>query len=60
MTEHDGSRAAASTGDREDLTPAGFETVESYDIDDGVVLFDAENLLAWVRTDAPARLENQR
>ena len=30
--------------------PAGIETVESYEVDDGVVLFDAENPLAWVET----------
>ena len=30
--------------------PAGVATVESYEVDDGVVLFDAENPLAWVET----------
>ncbi|WP_185911684.1 DUF7331 family protein [Halonotius roseus] len=30
--------------------PAGVETVESYEVDGGVVLFDAENPLAWVET----------
>ncbi|WP_410765319.1 hypothetical protein [Haloferax sp. DFSO60] len=28
----------------------GAETVESYDIDGGVVFYDAENPLAWVET----------
>ena len=30
--------------------PAGVATGESYEVDDGVVLFDAENPLAWVET----------
>lgn len=30
--------------------PAGVATVESYEVDNGVVLFDAENPLAWVET----------
>jgi len=30
--------------------PDGVETVESYEVDGGVVLFDAENPLAWVET----------
>jgi len=30
--------------------PAAVGTVESYEVDDGVVLFDAENPLAWVET----------
>ncbi|WP_165853268.1 DUF7331 family protein [Halonotius aquaticus] len=30
--------------------PTGVATVESYEVDDGVVLFDAENPLAWVET----------
>jgi hypothetical protein len=39
------------TGNSADASePAGIETVESYEVDDGVVLFDAENPLAWVET----------
>ncbi|WP_185903200.1 DUF7331 family protein [Halonotius terrestris] len=41
--ERRGNSAAASE-------PAGVATVESYEVDDGVVLFDAENPLAWVET----------
>ncbi|SEH11351.1 MULTISPECIES: DUF7331 family protein [Natronorubrum] len=29
---------------------AGTETIESYETDDGVVFYDAENPLAWVET----------
>ena len=30
--------------------PAEIATVESYEVDDGVVFYDAENPLAWVET----------
>ncbi|WP_436343262.1 DUF7331 family protein [Natronorubrum sp. FCH18a] len=30
--------------------PEGTATVESYETDDGVVFYDAENPLAWVET----------
>ncbi|SFS71699.1 DUF7331 family protein [Halostagnicola kamekurae] len=33
---------------RSELT--GTETIESYEIEDGVVFYDAENPLAWVET----------
>lgn len=60
MSDHDGARRAASSDERmEPTAEAGFETVESYDVEDGVVLYDAENPLAWVRTDAPIRLDHQ-
>lgn len=36
--------------DRSAGEPAGVETVESYEVDGGVVLYDAENPLAWVET----------
>mgnify|MGYP006876421042 FL=1 len=37
--------------DRTDASePAGIATVESYEVDDGVVFYDAENQLAWVET----------
>jgi len=56
MSDHDGARWSASSDERMEATAeAGFETVESYDVDDGIVLYDAENPLAWVRTDAPVR-----
>jgi len=41
--EHREDRAAVTE-------PDGVETVESYEVDGGVVLFDAENPLAWVET----------
>lgn len=30
--------------------PEGTETIESYETEDGVVFYDAENPLAWVET----------
>ena len=37
--------------DRADASePAGVATVESYEVDGGVVFYDAENPLAWVET----------
>ncbi|ELY70129.1 hypothetical protein C489_03071 [Natrinema versiforme JCM 10478] len=30
--------------------PAGTATIESYETEDGVVFYDAENPLAWVET----------
>ncbi|MFB6220393.1 MAG: hypothetical protein ABEH90_03045 [Halolamina sp.] len=61
MTDRDGARQPASSG--EPSTPTaegGFETVESYDVEDGIVLYDAETPLAWVRSDTPVRLDQRR
>ena len=32
--------------------------VEAYDTEEGVVLYDAGNPLAWIESDAPVRLED--
>ena len=37
--------------------PAGTATIESYEIEDGVVFYDAENPLAWVETTQTLTLE---
>ncbi|MFC6717518.1 hypothetical protein ACFQGT_04465 [Natrialbaceae archaeon GCM10025810] len=37
--------------------PEGTATIESYETDDGVVFYDAENPLAWVETTRPLSLE---
>jgi hypothetical protein len=47
MSTHADERRGDSTDASE---PAGVETVESYEVDGGVVLYDAENPLAWVET----------
>jgi hypothetical protein len=36
------------------------ETVEAYETDDGVVIYDAENPLAWVQADAAVPVEDAR
>jgi hypothetical protein len=36
------------------------ETVEAYETDDGVVIYDAENPLAWVQTDEAVPIEDAR
>lgn len=38
--------------------PDGVETIEAYETDDGVVLYDAENPLAWVQTTRAVTLED--
>ncbi|WP_171814649.1 DUF7331 family protein [Halopiger xanaduensis] len=37
--------------------PAGTETIEAYETDDGVVFYDAENPLAWVETSRTLALD---
>lgn len=37
--------------------PKGTETIESYETDEGVVFYDAENPLAWVETSRTLALE---
>lgn len=59
MPEHyadsDGVEAPGREG-----TDTGAETVESYETDDGVVLYDAERPLAWVESETAVRLANAR
>jgi hypothetical protein len=38
---------------------AGVETIEAYETDDGVVLYDAENPLAWVEATRSYAIEEQ-
>jgi len=56
----DVSQHPADESDRTALPPAdaaaGTETIESYETDDGVVFYDAENPLAWVETSQTMRL----
>lgn len=40
--------AAGTSGQRRERTVSGAETVEAYEVDDGVVLHDAEDPFAWV------------
>lgn len=59
MTGDDGTGQAVSDDEHEGPKgDEGFETIEAYDVDDGVVLYDAENPLAWVRTDYAVELHD--
>ena len=40
----------------EGTAPGSADTVESYEVDGGVVFFDAENPLAWVEASWAVRL----
>ena len=50
MSDHGSSeRWDSPDGERpEPGVPDGVDTVERYDVDDGVVFYDSENPLAWV------------
>ena len=37
----------------------GIDTVEMYEVEDGTVLYDAENPLAWVETTTTVQLSEQ-
>lgn len=50
----DPSRAEASSG----VPTAVTGEVEAYETDDGVVIYDAGNPLAWIETHAPVRLDD--
>lgn len=57
MTDEDWSGQAVTGGEHGGaITDEGFETIESYDVGEEVVLYDSENPLAWVRTDNAVRL----
>lgn len=42
-----------------EVTDEELSNIESYDTEDGVVLYDARNPLAWVKTDSAVELEEQ-
>ncbi|WP_425601219.1 DUF7331 family protein [Haloplanus halobius] len=48
MSDHVDAGRWDSADDRPD--PDGIDTVEAYEIEDGTVLYDAENPLAWVES----------
>mgnify|MGYP000389194511 CR=1 FL=1 len=49
MSDHvDAGRWDSAAEHRPD--PDGIDTVEAYEIEDGTVLYDAENPLAWVES----------
>lgn len=42
-----------------EVTDEELSNIESYDTEDGVVLYDARNPLAWVKTDSAVEVEQQ-
>jgi hypothetical protein len=55
MSDHVDTTEVASEPEQD-----GTETIEAYETDDGVVLYDAENPLAWVQTDEAVPIEDAR
>lgn len=47
----------ATEGSEPSSEREGTATIESYETEDGVVFYDAENPLAWVETSQPLTLE---
>jgi hypothetical protein len=62
MTDRANGRSAeldsAAESRSEPALPDGVETIEAYETDDGVVLYDAENPLAWVQANSAVQLED--
>ncbi|MFC6797559.1 MULTISPECIES: hypothetical protein [unclassified Haladaptatus] len=59
MSNHASSRRQPDSADRpEPAVPAGVETTEVYETEDGIVLYDAENPLAWVQATHAVRLSD--
>jgi hypothetical protein len=60
MSDHADVDAEWGTDRSRPTDIAGAETVEAYETDDGVVLYDAENPLAWLQGSDSATLEEVR
>lgn len=59
MSDHasrDGLQDSLAT--RRDGDPVATETIEAYPTDDGIVLFDAENPMAWVEATQSYSIED--
>jgi len=57
MPEESGPTQMAS--ERPGPADDGFETVESYEVDGGAVLYDAAAPLAWIRSDRTVGLNDR-
>lgn len=58
MPDETGVKRTAS--ERPGPTDDGFETVESYEVDGAIVLYDAQAPLAWLRSDRTVDLNARR
>lgn len=54
----DSQRPPEQDSSRPEPSPDGVESIETYETDGGVVLYDAENPLAWVESADPLRLDD--
>lgn len=45
-------------GEPRELADDAVASTESYETDEGVVLFDADNLLAWIQASSSVRLDD--
>ena len=54
---HERDSAAANSGETEALT--GVDSIEAYETDDGIVFYDAQNPLAWLKAAATLTLDEQ-
>lgn len=60
MSDHADADAERGIDRSRPTEPAGVDTVEAYETDDGVVLYDAENPLAWLQASDSALLDDLR
>jgi len=55
-----GSRSERATTDQSPVLPATADTIERYETDDGTVIYDATNPMAWIYSDGAAALPDCR
>jgi hypothetical protein len=60
MSDHADVDAEWGTDRSPPTEPAGADTVEAYETEDGVVFYDAENPLAWLQASESASIEDVR
>lgn len=60
MSDHADADAEWGSDRSTPTEPAGADTVEAYETDEGVVLYDAENPLAWLQASNSAAIEDVR
>lgn len=58
MVDTDARSDGEPAGEPRERTDDAIASTESYETDDGVVLFDADNLLAWIQASTAVRLDD--
>ena len=56
---HPDTRNRTDEDGLDDAQLLALETIEVYETEDGIVLYDAQNPLAWLQTTAPLTLKEQ-